>query len=199
MDYRKLNVTKKDAYQIPQIDDTLDTLVGSCSFSTLDLVSGYWQVGVAVQDREKTAFCVLEGLFEFKVLLFDLNNAPATFQRLMDLVLSGLKWNACLVYLDDVIIFGHTFEEHQFWLKEVFERFREAGLKLKPSKCSFCRSQVHFLGHVISSAGVSTDPDKTTLAANWPTPTSCKDVQKFLIITDDLYPHSQQLLSLYIA
>ena len=181
VDYRKLNnVTKKDAYPIPRIDDTLDTLVGSCWFSTLDLVSGYWQVKVAEQDRKKTAFCVPEGLFEFKVLPFGLNNVPATFQRLMDLVLSGLKWNACLVYLDDVIIFGRTFEEHLFWLKEVFERFREAGLKLKPSKCSFCQSQVRFLGHVVSSAGVSTDPDKTTLVANWPTPTSCKDVQKFV-------------------
>ena len=181
MDYRKLNnVTKKDAYPIPRIDDTLDTLAGSCWFSTLNLISGYWQVEVAEQDREKTAFCVPEGLFEFKVLPFGLNSALATFQRLMDLVLSGLKWNACLVYLYDVIIFGRTFEEHLFRLKEVFERFREAGLKLKPSKCSFCRSQVHFLCHVVSSAGVSTDPDKTTLVANWPTPTSCKDVQKFL-------------------
>ena len=181
VDYRKLNsITKKDAYPIPRIDDTLDTLAGSCWFSTLDLVSGYWQVELAQQDREKTAFCVPQGLFEFKVLPFGLNNAPATFQRLMDLLLSGLKWNSCLVYLDDVIIFVRTFEEHLFRLKEVFRRFREAGLKLKPSKCSFCRSQVYFLGHVVSSTGISTDPSKTDLVANWPTPTSCKDVQKFL-------------------
>ena len=124
VDYRKLNnVTKKDTYPIPCIDDTLDTLAGSCWFSTLDLISGYWQVELVEQDREKTAFCVPEGLFEFKVLPFGLNNAPATFQRLMDLLLSGLKCNTCLVYLDDVIIFGHTFEEHLFHLKEVFERF----------------------------------------------------------------------------
>jgi len=139
IDYRKLNrVTKKDAYPIPQIDDTLDTLSGSCWFSTLDLVSGYWQVEVAQQDREKTAFCFPEGLFEFRVLPFGLNNAPATFQRLMDLLLSGLKWKTCLVYLDDVIIFAHTSEEYLHRLKQVFERFREAGL---PSKCLFCQSR----------------------------------------------------------
>ena len=181
VDYRKLNnVTKKDAYPIPRIDDTLDTLAGSCWFSTLDLVSGYWQVELAEQDREKTAFCVPDGLFEFKVLPFGLNNAPATFQRLMDLLLSGLKWNTCLVHLDDVIIYGRTFEEHLFRLKEVFERFREAGLKLKLSKCSFCQTQVHFLGHVFSTEGISTDPNKTNVVASWPTPTCCKDVQKFL-------------------
>ena len=98
----------------------------------------------------------------------------------MDLLLSGLKWNSCLVYLDDMVIFGRTFEEHLFRLKEVFRRFREAGLKLKPSKCSFCRSQVHFLGHIVSSTGISTDPSKTDFVANWPTPTSRKEVQKFL-------------------
>ena len=181
VDYKKLNnVTKKDAYPIPCIDDTLDMLAGSCCFSTLDLVSGYWQVELAEQDREKTTFCVPDGLFEFKVLPFGLNNAPATFQRLMELLLSGLKWNTCLIYLDDVIIYGRTFKEHLFRLKEVFERFREAELKLKPSKCSFCQTQVHFLGHVVSTEGISTDPSKTNAVASWPTPTCCKDVQKFL-------------------
>ena len=155
-------------------------LAGSCWFSTLDLVSGYWQVELAEQDREKTAFCVPDGLFEFKVLPFGLNNAPATFQRLMDLLLSGLKWNTCLVYLDDVIIYGRTFKEHLFQLQGVFERFREAGLKLKPSKCSFCQTQFHFLGHVVSTEGISTDLSKTNAVASWPTPTCCKDVQKFL-------------------
>ena len=98
----------------------------------------------------------------------------------MDLLLSGLKWNTCLVYLDDVIIYCRTFEEHLFQLKGVFERFREAGLKLKPSKCSFFQTQVHFLGHVVSTEGISTDPSKTNAVASWPTPTCCKDVQKFL-------------------
>ena len=107
IDYRKLNeVTHKDAYPLPRIDDTLNTLAGSKWFSTLDMLSGYWQVQVAEKDRPKTAFCTTEGLFEFKVMPFGLCNAPATFQRLMDLVLAGLQWSHCLVYLDDVIILG---------------------------------------------------------------------------------------------
>ncbi|KAL5479795.1 hypothetical protein EMCRGX_G023373 [Ephydatia muelleri] len=113
IDYRKLNaVTTKDAYPLPRIDDTLDTLCGSKWFSTLDLLSGYWQVEMSPEDRHKTAFCTPQGLFEFKVMPFGLCNAPATFQRLMDLVLAGLQWSKCLVYLDDVILLGTTFGEH---------------------------------------------------------------------------------------
>ena len=109
--YRKLNaITRKDAYPIPRIVDTLDTLAGSTWFTTLDLVSGYWQVEVSDNDWAKTAFCTHEGLFEFKVMPFGLCNAPATFQRLMDLVLAGAKWSTCLVYLDDII--GKTFHQH---------------------------------------------------------------------------------------
>ena len=100
VDYRQLNtVTRKDAYPIPRIDETLDTLAGSCIFTTLDLLSGYWQVEVRPEDREKTAVCTSEGLFEFNVMLFGLCNAPATFQRLMDCVLAGLHWQSCLVLL----------------------------------------------------------------------------------------------------
>ena len=110
VDYRRLNaVTRKDAYPLPRIDDTLDTLSGSQWFSTLDLLSGYWQVEVAEGDREKTAFVTQSGLFQFKVMPFGLCNAPATFQRLMDLVLAGVQWSHCLVYLDDIIVVGRSF------------------------------------------------------------------------------------------
>ena len=95
-------------------------------------------------------------------------------------MLAGLKWNTCLVYLDDVIVVGSTFEEHLFRLREVFQRFRDAGLKLKPNKCSFCQEEVHFLGHIVSATGIRADPGKINLVENWPVPTSTKEVQKFL-------------------
>ena len=110
-------------------------MAGSKWFSTLDLISGYWQVEMSPEDQEKTAFCTPEGLFEFTVMPFGLCNAPATFQCLMDLVLSGLQWTEYLVYLDDVIILGRDFEDHLRSLKLVFQRLRESGLKLKPAKC----------------------------------------------------------------
>ncbi len=181
VDYRKLNaVTRKDAYPIPRIDDTLDTLSGACWFSTLDMVSGYWQVEMGEKDREKPAFCTPYGLYEFNVLPFGLCNGPATFQRLMDLVLAGLKMSQCLVYIDDVIVVGRTFDEHLCNLREVFGRVRGAGLKLKPSKCAFLQERVYYLGHEVSRKGVATDPTKIHQVAHWPVPQSVKDVQKFL-------------------
>ena len=129
IDYRKINaITHKDAYPLPRIDDTLDTLSGAQWFSTVDLLSGYWQVEVAEEDKLKTAFATREGLYEFNVMPFGLCNAPATFQRLMDLVLAGVQWMQCLVYLDDVIIIGRDFEEHLYNLSTVLQKLREAGL-----------------------------------------------------------------------
>ena len=171
VDYRQLNsVTRKDAYPIPRIDETLDTLSGSCIFTTLDLLSGYWQVEVRPEDREKTAVCTSERLFEFNVMPFGLCNAPATFQRLMDCVLAGLHWQSCLVYLDDVLILGRSFSEHLHNLRDVFDRLREAGLKLKPSKCTFGQKEVAFLGHIVSDQGIAPDPAKVAAITNWPTP-----------------------------
>ena len=111
---------------------------------------------------------------------FGVCNAPATFQRLMDKVLAGVQWSSCLVYLDDVIIVGRTFQEHLKNLKDVFDRLRGAGLKLKPSKCNLCSSQVQFLGHIVSADGVHTDPRLTEKVAQWPRPTSRREVQQFL-------------------
>ena len=161
VDYRKLNnVTRKDAYPLRRIDTTLDTLAGSKWLSTLDLLSGYWQVELEERARQKTAFCTTEGLFQFRVMPFGLCNAPATFQRLMYLVLAGLQWSHCLVYLDDVVVLGRSFDEHVRNLELVFRRLREAGLRLKPSKCSLFRHKVQYLGHIISREGVAADPSK---------------------------------------
>lgn len=181
VDYRKVNaVTKKDAYPLPRVDETLDTLSGSQWFSTLDLLSGYWQVEMSPTDREKTAFSTPDELYEFKVMPFGLCNAPSTFQRLMDSVLMGLHWTSCLVYIDDVVVPGRKFKDHLQNLKLVFDRFREAGLKLHLKKCKFGKKEVTFLSHVISANGVAVDPTKTDKIASWPEPQCQRDVQQFL-------------------
>ena len=138
-------MTREDAYPLPRIDDTLDMLHGSKCFSTLDPSSGYWQVQMAPEDQQRTAFSTADGLFEFKVMPFGLCNAPATFQRLMDLILAGLQWSNCLVYLDDVIILGRNFHDHLQNIQSVLHRIDEAGLKLKPPKCKFFRESVEYL------------------------------------------------------
>ena len=161
VDYRHLNdLTYKDSYPLPRIDACLHSLGGAKYFSTLDLRAGYWQTEIAPVDRDKTAFVTRRGTYRFKVLSFGLANAPALFQRLMDLVLVGLTWESCLVYLDDVIVFGSSFEQHLERLSTVFDRLAEAQLKLKPSKCSLFQRRVHFLGHVVSAAGVEPDSAK---------------------------------------
>ena len=135
---------------------------------------------MAEQDRAKTAFITPEGLYEFKVLPFGLCNAPATFQRLMDRVLHGLKWHNCLVYIDDIVVVGPTFMDHIHNLVCVLKRLKEAGLKLKPSKCNLLRKEVKYLGHVISEEGISTDPDKTAVIRNWPIPSCKRELLQFL-------------------
>ena len=180
IDYRALNnVTRKDAYPLPRIDDTLDSLGGAKYFSTLDLQSGYWQVDVDSESRDKTAFSTLFGLYQFKRMPFGLTYAPATFQRLMAVVLRGLTPLMCLVYLDDIIVFSTTFEYIER-LRLALSRLREAGLKLKPRKCRLLCEHVRFLGHVVSEQGVSTHPEKVRPIAEWPTPTCVQDVRSFL-------------------
>ena len=181
VDYRQLNaVTHQDAYPLPRIDETLDNLGGAVYFSTLDLQSGYWQVPVAEADREKTAFITPQGLYQFKRMPFGLTNAPATFQRLMHCVLRGLSPLLCLVYLDDIIIFSKSFEEHLQHTIAVLTALREAGLKIKPKKCHLLCIEVKFLGHVVSADGVATDPEKLQAVRDWPVPCSQKSLQSFL-------------------
>ena len=181
MDYRKLNsVTRKDGYPLPRIDDTLDTLYGSRWFSTLDLASGYWQVELAKEDQHKTAFCTPNGLYEFRVMPFGLCNAPATFQRLMDLMLTRLQWSSCLVYLDDIIIMGKNFNDQLQNINLIFQRIRDAGLKLQPPKCKFFQEEVTYLGHLVSQKGISVDPTKIDKVEHWPILQNTKEVQQFL-------------------
>ncbi len=181
IDYRRLNnVTIKDSYPIPRVDDCLETLGGSHYFSTLDCASGYWQVAMDKQDAAKTAFVTHQGLFQFKVMPFGLCNAPATFERLMEAVLAGLQWESCLVYLDDIIVFSNTVESHIQRLRAVLQRIDGAGLRLSPAKCQLFQTEVKFLGHIVSNRGIETDPDKTRAIREWPRPASLKEVRTFV-------------------
>ena len=181
VDLRAVNaVTKKDAYPLPRIDETLDTLSGAQWFCCLDLQSGFWQVEMSEKDKEKTAFTTHKGLYQFKVMGFGLTNAPATFERLMELVLKGLQFHKCLVYLDDVNVFGSTFEETLNNLEAVLQRFRAAGLKLKPQKCELFQKSVSFLGHVVTPEGVHCDPKKIQAVRDWPVPQNVTEVRSFL-------------------
>lgn len=181
LDYRKLNtVTIKDSHPLPRVDDALDALSGSAWFSTMDLQHGYWQVELQEEDREKTAFTTGSGLYHFKVMPMGLTNAPATCQRLMEMVLRGLPWRTCLVYLDDVLIYSRSFSEHLQHLEEILSRFQSSGLKLNPSKCCFARDQVQFLGHVVSKDGIQPDPRNVKSVQDWPTPRSATEVRAFL-------------------
>ena len=181
VDYRRLNaITRKDAYPLPRIDETIDMLSGSRFFSTFDLASGYWQVPMDPDHKEKTAFATPSGLYQFEVMPFGLCNAPSTFERLMDRVLQGLQWQMCLVYLDDIIVYSRSFQEHMERLELILTRIREAGLKLQPKKCQLFQTEVSYLGHIVSADGVRTDPAKIQRVKDWPVLTSVREVRSFL-------------------
>ena len=181
IDYRQLNEkTTKDVYPLPRIDNCLDTLAGAKWFSTFDLRAGYHQVALHPRDAHKTTFITRHGSFQFRVLPFGLCNAPATFERLMDLVMAGLSYEICLVYLDDIIVFSKDLSTHLLRLELIFIRLEAAGLKLKPSKCHLLQTKVLFLGHVVTANGISTDPDKIVTVETWPTPKNLRDVRAFI-------------------
>ena len=181
VDYRALNgATYKDTYPLPHIDTCLGSMDGAVWFSTLDLRSGYHNIPIKEADRDKTAFITRRGCFRYKVMPFGLTCAPSVFQRLMDLVLCGLTYDSCLVYLDDIIVFARDFQSHRDRLQEVFERLRRANLKLHPSKCFLFQRRVAFLGHVLSEAGIEVQADKIACVRNWPRPTNLTELRAFL-------------------
>uniref|UniRef100_A0A8C6TVK3 ribonuclease H n=1 Tax=Neogobius melanostomus TaxID=47308 RepID=A0A8C6TVK3_9GOBI len=181
VDYRLLNAkTRKDAYPLPRIEESLDALGGARWFSTLDLASGYNQVPIAEKDKAKTAFCTPFGLFEFNRMPFGLCNAPSTFQRLMERIFGDQSFQSLLLYLDDIIIFSSSFHDHLQRLELVLARLQEHNLKLKLKKCQFFQSQVKYLGHIVSSNGVATDPEKISVVEQWKRPTTATELQSFL-------------------
>ncbi|KAL0200588.1 hypothetical protein M9458_003775, partial [Cirrhinus mrigala] len=181
IDYRKLNsCSTRDAFPLPRIEEALEALGQAKYFSTLDLTSGYWQVEVAEQDKHKTAFSTPMGLFEANRMPFGLQNAPSTFQRLMTSCFGDLNFTHLLIYLDDIIIFSKSFNEHLERLQLAFDRLREHGLKLKPSKCQLVRKEVQYLGHLVSAEGIRTDPEKISKVKDWERPTNRMEVLRFL-------------------
>ena len=181
VDYHAINsVMRKSAIPLPRIQECLDSLSGSKYFCTMDLAQGYYQVAMHPDDKCKTAFTSRRGLRQFTVMPFGLTNAPGTFMHLMQLVLSGLQWSKAVLYLDDIITFGKTFDETLLNLELVFERLRKPGLVLKPSKCRLFQESVKFLGHVVSQEGISCDPNKLEAIKHWPKPQKVKDVRNFL-------------------
>ena len=184
VDLRRLNaVTTRDQYPLPRTDDALDALGTAKWFTTMDLTSGYWQVALDEASRSKSAFTSHRGLYEWNVMPMGLTNAPATFQRMMDLVLAGYKWQFCLVYLDDIIVFSPTWERHAYDLHRVLQRLSTARLRIKAKKCFFFANEVQYLGFVVSSEGTSADPAKVKAMSEFPTPTNPSAVRSFLSLT----------------
>ena len=181
VDYRALNShTTKDVYPLPLIEECLDTLSGHTWFSKLDANSAYWQVHIKPEHQRKTAFTTKYGLFEFNRMPFGLCNAPATFSRVMNLVLRGLTWDIVLAFLDDILVLGTSFENHLDNLTTVFERLRQFQLKLKPRKCELFQSEVVFLGRIVRNGQIELDRDSVSAVKDWPIPRTTKDVERFV-------------------
>lgn len=181
VDYRRLNaVTVPDRYPLPRVDDLLHATKPYKYMSTIDLRSGYWQVPVKPEDRDKTAFTTPFGNFRFKKMPFGLRNAPSTFQRLMDRLRSGLTGMLILIYLDDLIILSSTFDEHIRNLRAVLERLRQFKLHANLDKCHFMLPEIKYLGHVITHDGIKPDPSKISAIAEMKTPSNVKELLTFL-------------------
>jgi len=181
VDYRRLNsITVRPIFNIPDTKILFDSLAGSKLFSCIDLSNAYYQCEVQEEHKKYTAFATRKGHYEFNRMPFGLSGAPFTFQRLMQTVLKDESWEKCLIYLDDVIIFGRNFEDHCKNLNVVLEKIEKAGLKLSAKKCSFFLPRIKYLGHIISSNGIETDNEKINDIKNWPKPATVTELRSFL-------------------
>lgn len=182
VDYRLLNAkTIADAYPLPRINTILDRLRNTRYISSIDLENGYWQVPMASDSKQYTAFTVSgKGLFQWKVMPFGLTSAPATFQRTLDRVIGAEMEPHAFAYLDDIVVLGKTLEDHMQNLKEVFRRLRAANLKINENKCSFFKSEIRYLGHLVTRDGIHTDPEKVAAIRNMQPPTNVREVRRCL-------------------
>jgi len=181
VDYRQLNaVTVRDVYPLPRKDDCIDFLGDAKVFSTLACNSGYWEIPVADDDRDRTTFVCHKGAYRYFRLPFGLSNAPATFQRAIDMILGGLKWKRCLVYLDDIMGFSQSAGEHVEHLREVFAALRGAGVSIKAKKCHLFQEEVEYLGHIVGGGQLQVQ-DKNVRGLKGASPPRCKkDLRSFL-------------------
>nr|KYP32200.1 Transposon Ty3-I Gag-Pol polyprotein [Cajanus cajan] len=171
VDYRQLNkVTIKNKYPLPRIDDLMDQLVGACVFSKIDLRSGYHQIRVKGEDVPKTAFRTRYGHYEYLVMPFGVTNAPAIFMDYMNRIFHPYLDKFVVVFIDDILVYSKTKEEHKEHLKVVLQTLKERQLYVNLSKCDFWIEEVSFLGHVISSGGIAVDPSKVEAVLKWETP-----------------------------
>lgn len=181
VDYRGLNkITVKNRYPLPLISEILDRASGAKFFSKLDVKDAYYRIRIREGDEWKTAFRTRYGLFEYLVMPFGLTNAPATFQSYIHQALGGLLDEFCIVYLDDILIFSPDRETHTQHIRQVLARLRKAQLYCKPSKCSFYKDQVEFLGYIVNTEGIAMDPERIHTIQEWPEPQTFRDVQVFL-------------------
>ncbi len=181
IDYRPLNaITRPDQYPMHHVQDILANLGRAKWFTTFDLSKGYMQVEMDPLNKEKTAFVTHNGKWQFVRMPFGLRNAPATFQRLMDNVLEEANWKWAMAYLDDIVIFSTTIEEHIDHVRDVLQRITQAGLTLHPTKHQICTTTFHFLGHVISPGGCNPDPKKIESVKEFPRPQNITDIQRFM-------------------
>ncbi|WVZ53038.1 hypothetical protein U9M48_004029 [Paspalum notatum var. saurae] len=181
MDFRHLNaITIKTVYPVPIIEELLDELGQASWFTSLDLTAGYHQILLQPGEGPKTAFQTHSGHYEFRVMAFGLSGAPATFQKAMNSTLAPYLRKFVLVFFDDILIYSATREDHLHHIRLVLELLQKDQWKVKLSKCTFATQQIAYLGHLISSQGVATDPSKISAVANWPTPTSGKELRSFL-------------------
>lgn len=181
VDYRALNdITIKNSYPLPRVEELFDQLQGAKYFSKIDLRSGYHQIRIHPDDVEKTAFRTRYGHYEFLVLPFGLTNAPATFMHLMNEVLRPFLDDFAMAFLDDILIYSKTYEEHLKHIRAVLDKLRQENLYAKLSKCEFLKSEVEFLGHRVGANGVRMLEDKVKAIVDWPTPTKVGEVRSFL-------------------
>ncbi|KAK2452132.1 hypothetical protein QL285_011125 [Trifolium repens] len=184
IDYRRLNqVTIKNKYPLPRIDDLMDQLVGACVFSKIDLRSGYHQIRVKAEDIQKTAFRTRYGHYEYSVMPFGVTNAPGVFMEYMNRIFHSYLDKFVVVFIDDILVYSKTEEEHAEHLRIVLRTLQEKKLYAKLSKCEFWLKEVSFLGHVISSGGIAVDPSKVDAVMKWGTPESVFEIRSFLGLT----------------